>query len=99
MWPSSTSMKEAYKKDGVKLFRRVCCNSIRCNGLNYKRADLDKLQEEFFYNKVGRTLAEVAKRNCGCSIPWTIQGQVRPGSEPSDLVENVPAQCKEGATR
>jgi len=36
-------LKEAYKKDGVKLFSRACCDSTRGNGFNLNRVDFDWL--------------------------------------------------------
>lgn len=38
---------------------------------------------------------QVAQRGSGCSIPGTIGGQVRQGSEQPDLAENVPAYGRE----
>jgi len=43
-----------------------------------------------FYNEGGETLAQVAQRGGGCSIPGNIPGRVGRGSEPPDLVEDVP---------
>ena len=52
-------------------------------------------KEEIFYNEGGETLAQVAQRGSGGPIPGNIQGQVGWGSEQHDLVEEVPAYCRE----
>ncbi|KAK4822058.1 hypothetical protein QYF61_008867, partial [Mycteria americana] len=56
-------------------------------------------KEEIFYNEGGEALAQVAQRGGRCPIPGNIQGQVGWGSEQPDLVEDVPAYCREGWTR
>jgi len=46
--------------------------------------------------KGGETLAQVAQRGGRCPIPGNIKGQVGRNYEQSDLVEDVPAYCREG---
>lgn len=52
--------------------------------------------EEIFYNEGGEALPQVAQSGGKCPIPGTIQGQVGSCSEQLDLVEGVPAHCREG---
>jgi len=47
----------------------------------------------FKLDKNSETLAQVAQRGSGGSIPGNIQGQVGWGSEEPGLVEDVPAHC------
>ena len=41
--------------------------------------------------RVGKALAQVAQRSCGCPIPGSVPGQVGWGLEHPGLVESVPA--------
>jgi len=47
--------------------------------------------DDSFYTERGETLAQVAWRDSGGSIPRNIQDQVGQGSEQPGLVEDVPA--------
>jgi len=47
-----------------------------------------------FYTEGGETPAQVAQRAVQCPVPGNIQGQVGRSSE-YDLVEDVPAHCRE----
>ncbi|GAB0180784.1 hypothetical protein GRJ2_000543700 [Grus japonensis] len=92
-------LKGTYEKDGDKLFSRACCDTTRGNGFKLKegRFRLDK-RERFFYNEGGETLEQVAQRGSRSrDVPITgnIQGQAGQGSEPPNLVEDVPAHCRE----
>jgi len=87
-------LKEAYGKDGDRLFSRACCNRTR----SFKLKE-GGYKEEMFYNEGGETLAQVAQRGGRCPIPGNIQGQVGWGSEKPDRVEDVPAHCRRGWTR
>jgi len=53
-----------------------------------------RYKEEPFYSEGGETLAHVAQRAGGCSIPGNTQGQVGQGSEQPGLVVDVPAHCR-----
>ena len=74
-------LKEGYKKEGDRLFSRVCCDRTRGNGFKLKenRFRLDIM--EVFYNKGGEALAQVAQRHSGCSVPGNTKGQAEQGSE------------------
>ncbi|KAK4828390.1 hypothetical protein QYF61_026128 [Mycteria americana] len=54
-----------------------------------------RYNEEIFYDEGGETLEQVSQRGGKCPIPGNIQGQVGRGSEYPDLVEDVPAHCRE----
>lgn len=64
-----------------------------CFKLEEGRFILD-LKKEDFYNESGKTLEQIAQRDCRLPIPADIQGQVGHGSEQSDLDEDVAAHCK-----
>jgi len=48
-----------------------------------------------FYSEGGETLAQVTQRGGRCPVPGNTEGQVGRGSEQPDLVEDVPAHCRE----
>lgn len=58
--------------------------------LNKKRRDLEQMKPRLFYNKGGKTLAQIAQICGSCPIPKNIPGQV---GQP-DLVNDVPAHFK-----
>ena len=58
-----------------------------------------RYEEEILPLEGGETLAQVAQRSCGCPLPGSVQGQVGWSSEQPGLVEDVPAQGKEGWNR
>jgi len=47
----------------------------------------------------GEALKQVIQRNCGCSLPGSVQGQVGCSSEQPGLVEGVPAHGSGVGTR
>ena len=75
-------LKQGCKKEGDRLFSKICCDRIKGNDFKLKegRFKLD-IREKFFYNKGGEALAQVAHIGDGCPIPGGIQGQAGPGSE------------------
>ena len=84
-----------YKKEGGRLFSRVCCDSRRGNGLksNGWRFRLD-IKNNFFCNKNGTALEQVAQSCGGFPILGDIQGQTGLGSEQPDLTVDVPIHCR-----
>lgn len=54
-----------YKKDGARLFSRLCCDR--------KKGDGFKIKEDTF-RLGGEALAQVTQRSRGCPIPENIQG-------------------------
>ena len=88
-------IKEAYKKEGERLFTNTCSNMTRGNSFKLKegrlRLDIRKI---FFYYEGRETLVQVAQRICGCPIPGTVQGQVGWGFEQPNLVKDVPAHSR-----
>lgn len=48
-------------------------------------------KKDSFYNGGSKTLEQVTHRGGGCSIPRNRQGEVGPGSQKPDLVQDVPA--------
>ena len=75
-------LKGDCKKEGDRLFSKICCDRIKGNDFKLKegRFKLD-IREKFFYDKGGEALAQVAHIGDGCPIPGGIQGQAGPGSE------------------
>ena len=63
--------------------------------VNWNKVDLDWIEEEIFYSEGGETLEQVVQRGSGGPITGNIQSQVGRGSEQPDLVEDVPAHCRE----
>jgi len=83
-------LKGAYQKGVDRLFSKVCCNRTRRNGFKLKegRSRLDTRKKCF-------TLAQVAQRGGRCPLPGNIQYQIGQDFEHHDLVEDVPAYCRE----
>ena len=80
------------KKEGNRLFNRVCCERTRENGFRLKeeRFRLNIRKSFFFYSKSGETLEQVTQKGGGCPIPGDIRGQDGWGSEHPDLAVDVP---------
>ena len=68
-------LKGGCKKEGDRLFSRVCCDRTMGNGFTLQegrfRLDINK---GFFYSKGGEALAQVAQRGGGCPVPGGTQG-------------------------
>lgn len=67
--------KGGCKKEGGRLFVRVCGDRTRENGFKMKeeriklvRKILPKIRKKFLYYKSGKTLSQVAQRYEGCLI-------------------------------
>ena len=78
-------LKGGYKKEGNRLFSRVCCDSTSGSGFKLKERRFRLVvRKKFFYYKGGEALAQVAHRRNGCPISWDIQDQDGWGSEQPD---------------
>ena len=64
------------KKEGDRLFSRICCERTRGKGFNLKegRFKLDIRKKNVYY-KDGEALVQVAQRGGGYPVPGDIQGQ------------------------
>lgn len=71
----------------------------RVMALNCKRVGLDWILGRNPYCEGGEALESVAKRNCACAIPRSVQGQVRWGFEQPGLVRGVLACSRWVGTR
>jgi len=90
-------LKGVYKKDGDKLLSRACCDKTTCNGCKLKegRFRLD-VRKKFFTMRVVKHWNGLPREVVNAtSLPGNFQRQVGQGSEQPDLVEEVPAHCKE----
>jgi len=93
-------LKGAYRKDGDRLFTRVCSDRRRGNGCKLIEGRLRLvIGKKFFTMGVVETLEQVAQRSCGCPLPGIVQGQVGWGFEQPGLVEDVPAHGRGVGTR
>ena len=90
-------LKGAYKQEGEQLFMRVDSDRTRENGLKLRqgRFRLD-IRREFFTQKGGDTLEQVAQGGCGCPIPGGIQGHAGCGSGQHGLEAGDPAHSRGG---
>jgi len=81
-------LKGSYRKAGVDLFNKVCCNRRRGNGFQLRegRFRLDR-RKKFFCLEGSETQEQVAQKGSEGPIPGNLQGQVGRGSEQPDLVE------------
>ena len=75
-------LKGSYRKEGNRLFSRICCDRTKGNGFQLKqerfRLDMGK---RFFYSKDVEALEQVAQSGGGCPILGDFQGQAGCGSE------------------
>jgi len=83
-------LKGAYRKDGERLFTRLCSDRTRGNGSKLKEGRF-RYQEEILHHEDGETLEQVAQSSCGCPLPGSVQGQIGWRSEQPGLADDVPA--------
>ena len=87
-------LKGAYKKDGDKFFNKACCDRTRSNGFKLKQGKFTlDIREKFF------TVGVVKHWNRLCrevvDAPSLETFKTRLDRFLTDLVEDVPAHCRE----
>jgi len=88
-------LKGGYKKEGDRLFSRVCCDRTRGNSFKLKEGRFTvHIRQKFFYDKSGEALEQVAQIGGECPIPGDSQGQAGRGSEQPDLAVGVAVHCR-----
>ena len=75
-------VKGGCRKEGGRLFIRICCDRVRGNGFNQKewRFELDN-KKKAFHCEGNEALAQVAQGGGGCPVPGDTKGQAERGSE------------------
>ena len=88
-------LKGGCKKEGDRIFGRICCDRTWGNGFKLKEgwSRLD-IRKKVFYNKSGEALAQAAQGGGACAVPEDIQGQAGQASEQLDVAVDVPVQCR-----
>ena len=83
-----------YKKEGDRLFSKVCGNRTRGNGFKLGegkfRLDVRLFFLNHYYSKNNEALEQVAQKCGGSPVSGDIQGQAGPGSEQPDPTVDVP---------
>jgi len=92
---ASQYLKGTYKKDGTNLLAGPVVIGQRVMVLNSEGRFRLGMKKTFFYNEGCDTLEQVTRRGGGCPIPGKNQGQVGQDSDQADVVEDVPAYCRE----
>ena len=72
-------LKKDCKKEGDRLFSRVCCDRTRGNG--FKPEIWTGYKEETLYSKGGEALAQDTQRDGECPVPGDIHSQAGWGAE------------------
>ena len=79
------------KKEGNRLFSRVCCDRTKGNSFKLKE-EKNRSDVSFVYclnAKGGEAQEQVAHRGGGCPIHGNVQGQAGQGSEQHDLTADT----------
>lgn len=95
-------LKAAHKKEGGRRFPRACWKEGRTKQKEFKQREskfkLDS-KRKLFTVRVVRPLERVAQRSCGCTVPGSVQGQIRWGSKQPGPLEPVPGHGSGAGTR
>ena len=87
-------LKEAYKKDGDRLFNRACCDRMKGNSFHLKEGRFrPDIRKKLFTVRAVRHWNRLPEK-LQMPHPWEHSGQSGRGSEQPDLVADVPAHCR-----
>lgn len=82
------------EKDGNRFFSRACCNRTRGYGFKLKQGSFKIDRKKKFFIMIMANTGTGCPEAGQCPIPENIQGHVEQGSKQSDLVEDVPDDCR-----
>ena len=89
-------LKWSYRKEGDRLFIRICDDRTRGNVFKLKesRFRLD-IKKKVFYSEDDEALEQFVQSYSGCFIPGDFQDTAGPGPGQPDLAVHVSVHCRE----